>query len=176
MIDDLDILPSLDPQIAVLRGALIDSTREWRQNLGRVSQDAVVWQCFPDGPSIGGLLLHLIDVEQWWIQEVAAGKELDAEHAATVFNNGLNQYKPFWPAPPKKPLSWFLQLHDETRVRVLALIESEIDASRMVQRRRMGQFSHRWILSHVVQHDSYTGGQAVLLNEMYKRLRRGSKP
>jgi uncharacterized damage-inducible protein DinB len=30
--------------------------------------------------------------------------------------------------------------------------------------------TYRWAIAHVIQHDSYTAGQAVLMHEVYKKL------
>jgi uncharacterized damage-inducible protein DinB len=32
------------------------------------------------------------------------------------------------------------------------------------------KFTARWVLGHVVQHDSYHGGQAVLLSLLYDQM------
>lgn len=170
---DVAPLRRFHPELGLLAAALEDSTREWRENLGRVNPKAVIWQAYPNGPSIGGLLLHLIDCEAYWLKEVGDGEPLSGEHPATIYNMSMDQYKPFWPAPPARPLSWYLKLHDEVRADILARIQKQTNPKKRYPRRRIVA-TYRWILVHVLEHDSYTGGQAVLLHEMWKKVgRRG---
>lgn len=73
----IDIVPvsGLNVQVGLLLAALDNTTTEWRQELGDVPDEAVVWQPFPGGHSIGALLLHMADVEAYWLHEIAAGQE-----------------------------------------------------------------------------------------------------
>jgi hypothetical protein len=73
-------LEAASPDIGLLAASLQNATREWRQELGEVDEEAIVWQPVPDMHSIGALILHIVDVEAWWIESVAAGK---SRHAAS---------------------------------------------------------------------------------------------
>jgi len=168
---DVEPKPGFEPQLAILAATLGDSTREWRRNLGRVSPEAMTWQCYPDGPSVGGLLMHLIESEAYWIREFADGDRLAETHPAVVYNRDLNVSKPFWPAPPGKPFSWYRRLHDEVRAEMMERISKASDPTRSYGGKRYS-LTYRWILAHIVGHDSYTGGQAVLVHEMYKKIRK----
>src|SRR5437763_1991032 len=70
---DVEPLPGVEPQIGLLQAVWRDSTREWRKNLGEVSDEAIAWQPFPGGHSIGGVLLHMIACETWWISILPDG-------------------------------------------------------------------------------------------------------
>ncbi len=162
--------PAAHPELSLLMATLQDSTREWRENLGRVSPEAIVWQPYPNGPSIGGQLLHMMDCESWWLRVVAEGEKDDLAGPAAEYARELNVDHHHWPAPPKKPLKWYLALHDAHRAENLELIRRHGDPSSLHGKRQ--PVTYAWIVAHLVEHDSYHGGQAVLLNEMYKHLRR----
>lgn len=170
-LEDVAPLPGNCEELGVLAASLVDSTREWKENLGRVSPQAIAWQIFDDGPSIGGLLLHLIDVEAWWLHEFADGDKLTKTMPSTIYQAGLKVSKPYWPLPPKKPLPYYYSLLDEVRAQTLERVARREDAADPI--RASAHFiSYRWVLSHVIQHDSYTGGQAVLVHEAFKKQRK----
>jgi uncharacterized damage-inducible protein DinB len=168
-----DVAPDREshPELGLLMATLQDGTREWRENLGRTSQAAVIWQPYENGPSIGGIILHLIDAENWWLRCIGAGEADDATTPEAIYNRELDQYKAYWPKPPKKPLMWYLELLDDRRAVNLDYIRNQVESVEVLSRGKKNSFTYRWILAHLVEHDSYHGGQAVLLHEMYKRLR-----
>jgi len=170
-LEDIAPLPGKSTELGVLAAALMDSTREWQQNLGRVSPKAITWQIYPDGPSVGGLLLHLIDVEAWWIKEFADKEQLGAEMPSTVYMRDLKVSKPYWPVAPGKPLAYYYELLREVRGDTLERVARRSDPADPVKG-RTHSISYRWVLSHVIQHDSYTGGQAVLVHEAFKQQRK----
>lgn len=61
----VDVVPihGLDLQVGLLLAALEDTTRKWREELGDVPEQNIIWQPFPHGHSIGAILLHMADVE-----------------------------------------------------------------------------------------------------------------
>lgn len=166
---DVAPLPGFEPVIGVLAAALEDSTREWRGELEAPPIEAIVWQPFAGGHSIGGLLLHMADCELSWIEDTAAGWEVGPERYAEFDPFGPVPSSRPWPAPPAEPIEWYFAKADAQRRRTLeALAElREPDAMRFVESWDT-EFSVSWIVNHVVQHDSYHGGQAVLLHEIWK--------
>jgi len=158
----------LNIEIGVLLATLQDATREWRENLERPVKEAIVWSPYENGPSIGGLLLHMASCEQYWLGKVAAGIELPENDPSWAYDSTMDQYVPFWPKPPAEPIGWYFQIQDEVRGRMADLISGHNQPD-TVHERNTTQ-TYRWILARVVEHDSYHGGQAVLLHEMYKKL------
>jgi uncharacterized damage-inducible protein DinB len=157
--------------IGLLAAALENATREWRGELAEVDEDAIVWQAWPNGHSIGALILHIADVEAWWIETVAAGKKRPRGEARRLLSEETEQYGVHSPTPPRKPLSWYFAIHDAIRARSLETLRSLDDADRYVSRVGWKESCNvRWIVSHVVSHESYHGGQAVLLNVMRQKM------
>jgi uncharacterized damage-inducible protein DinB len=165
----VDIAPvaGAEARVGLLLAVLDDATREWREELGEVTEDQIVYQPFPNGHSIGGLILHMADVEAFWLYQVAAGKERAEEELKTLLSEETQQYKVEWPTPPRRPLSWYLAqqdaVRDRTRQTVLAL--NDLEHTALLDEE---VFTLRWLLSHVISHEAYHGGQAVLLSLLQK--------
>src|SRR5436853_2072586 len=87
--------------IGLLAAALEDATSEWREELDDVDEDTIVWQPFPGGHSIGGLILHMADVEAWWFETVAAGKARPVGEEERLLSEETQQYGVSWPTPPR---------------------------------------------------------------------------
>jgi len=166
---DVAPLDGLDPELGLLFATLNDGRREWQDNLGTPSQEAITWQPYPDGPSIGGIILHLASCEAFWLQKFAAGQEIDETQPAIAYDLTLDQYVPSWPTPPSHPLDWYLDVLEQQRHDTLRLVTEHGKPLRMLPRKDY-EVSYRWILAHLVEHDSYHGGQAVLLHEMWKKM------
>lgn len=160
-------LPGCHPEVGLLAASLIDGTREWRDELGKPTEDQIVWQARPGGHSIGAELLHIAEVEIWWIHHVIAGLPMDPAEMKLLMSEQIMQDDGAWPVPHRQPLAWYYERLDSVRERTLQLLPSFQDPTRMIHRDKMDMdFSVRWILSHVVQHEAYHGGQAVLLMDL----------
>lgn len=164
---DVEPLKGFEPEIGLLLSTMDDSTREWRENLEESPVEAITWQPYPKAYSIGALLLHLIDCEAYWLEQVIAGLPERPKESKLFLSQQTNQYKGEWPTPPAKPIGWYFDLHDKIRARTRKAIK-KFDDPEMLIKRRKNSFTLRWILAHVAEHDSYTGGQAVLMHEMWK--------
>lgn len=163
---DVVPIPGLDPEIGLLGAALIDSTREWREELEELKPSAasLTWQAEPGGVSIGALFLHLIETELWWIQTVAGGIPITDAEVKRYRVDEIDQYADKWPQAPEMDLGGYFTMLQEVRERTLAVLGSLGSPDRVVPRPGSEtKFTLRWILVHVLQHDSYHGGQAVML-------------
>lgn len=178
IVDELKVfdaapLEGFNPEMGLLAAMLQDSTREWREELGRVGKEAVLRQPFPNGHSIGTLMLHIANVEAFWIEKIAAGRALDPEEEKRLLSNEINQYGVFWPPSPRKPLAYFLEIQDNIRRRTLMTLQELGDPSMLITRRSgKTAFTLRWIINHVITHEAYHAGQAVLLQLMYRKLKK----
>jgi uncharacterized damage-inducible protein DinB len=169
---DLPIMAGLEGELATLAAALQDGTREWRKELGVVGRDALRYRSRDDGRSIGALLLHLADCEDYWIQEVAGGRKPDLERRAKFLSEETNQYGGVWPDAPKLSLTEYYAMMDEVRAETLALLPTLGPPDRVVVRPGgTKEFTLRWILVHLIQHEPYHAGQCVLLKDQYLRSR-----
>ncbi len=170
MTQRIDVLPApgSDPQIGLLLAMLDDGTNDWREELGDVPDAMLLRQPFPGGHSVGALILHIADVEAYWLHELGAGQARSDEELVRLLSKETQQYDLSWPRPPAQPLSWFFAQHDEIRARTRQVVSTWDDPA-LVSSRDDTEFTRRWLLHHVLTHESYHGGQAVLLSILHGR-------
>ncbi len=173
MIQTVDLPPfvSADLEIGLLLSLLTQTTQEWREMLGDVPREVVNWQVGADGQSIGGLLLHIADVEGYWLHEGISGQVRPPEVVAALLSEETDQYNVQWPAPPDQPLEWYYAQLDHVRAQTLAWVGNLHSADQVLVHpaRENKTYTARWLLGHVVTHDAYHGGQAVLLSLLHAR-------
>ncbi len=169
--DRLDVSPTegLHPELGILFAAMQDGTREWQAEIGEPTREALVWQPYANGPSIGGQILHIASCEAYWLLSLVERKEPDLANPAVLYDRTLDQDNHHWPTPPNEPIEWYFKVLAEARAETFRSLERHGEPSKEYTC-GYGLVTYRWILSHLVEHDSYHGGQAVLLHEMYKKL------
>jgi uncharacterized damage-inducible protein DinB len=170
-IRDVTPVAGLDPQLGLLLGMLDDGTREWRRELGEVTDEAVIWQPFPGGHSIDAILLHIANVEAGWLHEVAGSETRTDEERVRLLSKETHKYQVQWPRPPEQPLAWYFEQHDAIRARTHVILRGSESVERVGHRNERA-FTLRWLLHHVITHEAYHGGQAVLLALMQARAGR----
>ncbi|HEY3783137.1 MAG TPA: DinB family protein [Fimbriimonadaceae bacterium] len=163
---DIPLLPGYPAEYANLLAMLNDGTRAWRNELDTVHEDLIVWQPYPGGYSIGGILLHIAEVETFWIEKFCLNREIDPAELKLYLKDETDVHNGKWPTPPKKPLAYYYQLQNKVRQRTLESVKSFGPPERWMSwgSERM---TLRWILFHVCKHEAYHGGQAVMLQQMY---------
>ncbi|MCH8273551.1 MAG: DinB family protein [Armatimonadetes bacterium] len=169
---DIRSLEGMHRELGLLLAVLQAGTMDWRKELGEVSDESVVWQPFAGGHSIGLCVLHLADAESYWIETVAAGRERDEQEIALLLSRETQQYSVKWPDPPRLPLPWFYEQQDKIRDRTIETVRSIGDPDSVGRREKDGEtytFTLRWILQHLIAHESHHGGQAVLLKLMHDK-------
>lgn len=170
-----DVRPpeGFSPELGLLAATLEAGTLEWQEELGPVAEDLLTQRSFPNGPSIGALLLHLAESEAWWIEEIVAGGKRSAEFLLRVKAETSNASQGVWTDAPRMPFGEYLELLEEVRRRTVDLLKDEV-ADRVIpipthlQEMAPGRtgFTVRWIVAHVAQHEAYHGGQAVMIKRM----------
>ncbi len=165
---DLSSIPHSDPEIGLLLALLSNTTREWREYLGAVPPGLIVRQLHPNAHSIGALLLHIADVEGYWLHEAIEGQARPPEAVAALLSDETDQYNGLWPAPPAEPLEWYYALLDDVRAQTMLLAQTLLHADQVLTHptRPDKTYTARWLLGHVIAHEAYHGGQAVLLSLM----------
>ncbi len=169
---DIEPVAGFPEQTGLLLAALQESTRQWRDNLGQPKIEAVEWQPWPGSHSIGALILHMVECEVYWLETFVARKRPNPKETALLMSDEIHQYGGRWPKPPEQPLTWYYDLQDTLRARTWEAIR-HIEPMHRTERKEFVA-TLRWVVAHVVHHDSYHGGQAVLLHEMWKAGRRSA--
>ena len=171
---DAQPLPGYPEPYGLLSAVLIDGTNEWRWEMDPdLPEEALVWQAYPGGHSIGGIMLHIISVEIGWFERYVLGLDRDPEESALLMVEAFDVDEWQWPTPPRRPLSWYFDLHDRIRARTLDGIRGWPDADVSIIRGDRSR-TPRWVLGHVIQHEAYHGGQAVLLQRLWQLKSKGS--
>ena len=152
-------------EIALMLAQLDEGTREW---LGELPEDLteaeIAWQPFENGHSIATLCVHIAEVEAFWLHHVACGEPYQDIETPSLDGGLIEQDKIEWAAPPPgRPLSYYTDLMASVRARTRELVGKLDDQKRVSTRSDGRKFTLRWLLTHVIGHESYHGGQAVLL-------------
>lgn len=167
MLIDIEPLPGYQEPYGLLSAILQDGTNEWRWELEQnLNEDALVWQPHPGMHSIGGCILHIIGVEIFWFERFALGLELDPLERKLIMADEIDVDAWHWPPPPRESLSWYFALHDRVRARTLESIKHWPSAETAIELHGRPR-TLRWVFGHVIQHEAYHGGQAVLLNRLW---------
>jgi hypothetical protein len=111
-----------------------------------------------------------MSVEVSWFERFVLGLPADPDERRLLMSDEIDVDAGRWPDPPRQPIQWYFDLHDRIRARTLEGIKQwpDADATRV-----RGEHPHtmRWVLGHVIQHEAYHGGQAVLLNTLYRHAK-----
>lgn len=167
-------VPGAPEPYGLLAAILEDGTREWRWEMDQdLGPEAMVWQAYPGGHSIGSVILHIAGVEVGWFERFVLGKDRDPADFE-LFKSGETDVDNWtWPEAYAEPLSWYFDLHDKVRARTLAALGDWPAADTVIDRGGGRAFSAGWVFGHVIQHESYHGGQAVLLQKLWEESGRG---
>jgi uncharacterized damage-inducible protein DinB len=152
------------PEVATYINMLEQSTGEWRGMLGTdVTPEQLVHQAYPGAHSIGAVLLHMADSEAIWTMEVLEGGAVPAELKEELLADQTDVWNGKWPTVLEEPLEYFYEKQDRVREHTLRVLAGLTDIEKDVS--AWGNtFTIRWILGHMVSHDSQHGGQAILLH------------
>ncbi len=159
---------------AQMLGTLEDGTREWLGELGEdfdLPPEAMTWRAWPDGPSLGCQMLHLVGVEVFWLQAFPAERQFTEGERGLYLWDDIDVDKPHWPEAPAQPFSWYLNLLREARAKTLEAAKSWPEPEHVFTG-KWRSCTMRWVVGHEIQHESYHGGQIIFLNE----LRKNSQP
>lgn len=157
-----------------LLGVLEDGTREWLGELSdadELTAEAMTWRAWPNGPSLGCQVLHLVGVEVFWLQAFPACRQLTEEECALYLWDEIDVDKPFWPEAPAQPFSWYLNLLREARAKTLEAAKSWPEPEHVLTG-KWRSCTMRWIVGHEIQHESYHGGQIIFMNELRKQAQK----
>lgn len=138
-----------------------ETTERWRGGLAGVSDEALWWQPFRKSHSIGGILLHLADVEGQWFEEGLRGTPRSQDELDVVFGGEVRPPHGEWIEPPRWPLDRYFEVLDWIRARSLAAIRQIGDSEHVFD----GPDGHTTIAKatrFMAYHEAYHAGQAML--------------
>ncbi len=166
-----DVAPGQRDETTVLLAMLDSTSAFWKRELRGLKHEELRWTAREGAHSIGTVLLHIAIVEHWWIHVVAMGRPEDKGIAARCLNDETDQGRGVWPAPPNKPKAWFFKQCADVRAATYGELQG-LDATKHRGRYGKREFTLRWILHHLIEHEAYHAGQMLLLRDLYRRPRR----
>ncbi len=167
---DLPDPGSQDPEV----GLFHRMQQELRQRLisaaAELTPSQLAWVPEKDGNSIGMLLLHIVEAELFWIQYVCIGQELTEEqkeqYRTELFGN------PDAPPLVEHPTAWFVERLDESRAITeefhTTLSDAKLEECKhfVDNEDREYEFTIRWILFHLLEHEAGHRAQILVLRRM----------
>ncbi|MCW5937499.1 MAG: DinB family protein [Fimbriimonadaceae bacterium] len=167
---DVAPLPGYREPYGLLCAILQDATNDWRKmELWHedLPAEAMTWRIAPGMHSMGAVILHMASVEIYWLEEFVLRRQADPEEVRLLLRAETDVDNNQWPDAPSQPLRWYYELHDRLRARTL---ESVKEWPGPEERIPMHDFTitPRWVLGHVIQHESYHGGQILMLHDLWK--------
>ena len=161
----LEIPECQSNEIALLLASMNDGTREWRENLEDAPEGFSHWRPFPGGVCAGALVLHMAACERWWIDGTVLGLPVDESDLAVAYDSTFDQYDMIVPDPPAQSWGWYMEQYNAHRARTIKDLATVADA-KLVRVSRDREYTVEWVVSHILQHDSYHGGQIVMLKTL----------
>jgi uncharacterized damage-inducible protein DinB len=105
----------------------------------------------------------MADSEAIWTMEVLAGGSVPESLKKELLADETDAWNGKWPVVPSEPLAYYYEKQDRVREHTLRVLAGLTDIEKDVS--AWGNtFTIRWILGHMVSHDSQHGGQAILLH------------
>ncbi len=107
-------------------------------------------------------------MEGYWLHEAIGGQVRPPEVVAALLSDETDQANVHWPTPPAEMLEWYFARLDEVRAQTLTWAQALHSADQVLTHptRPDKAYTVRWLLGHVIAHEAYHGGQAVLLSLM----------
>lgn len=163
---DIAPLPGYPDPYGLLLATLQDGTYDWRNELWHdCDADVMTWQVRPGGRSIGAQILHMIIVEIDWLESFVLKREISEEDRKLLMWDEMDVDAGKWPVPPAEPIAWYYDLQDRFRTRTLETVK-DFPPPDTILHGRVDSFTPPWVLGHVIQHESYHGGQVVMLHDL----------
>ena len=133
-----------------------------------LSTETLARRAYAGANTIGTLLVHIAEGELFWMQEVVRGEALSAaqraEYRFDVFG------KPGAPAVEAHDFGYFRKRLEDVRAVTDSVLrplqDADLEATRVWEDGKSGEkreFTVRWIVNHLIEHEAHHRGQAFLL-------------
>jgi len=161
--------PGLATGIGYYLSGMEEVRDQVRQAIKSIDVEHLGKPAFLGAHSIGALALHIGEAEWWWMQCNVAGHKLSEEDAKAPYWDVLDEPEAFW--KNGYTAEFCLQQLDNIRnqTRDVLFGYGEKDLERMVSVEREGEVreqSLRWILHHLIDHESQHKGQILMLKRI----------
>lgn len=163
----------LAPQVGLLFGGMGEVRAQLREAVESLSDEALARRSVAGCHSIGALVLHIGEAEWYWMNCVVAGRELTREDRKAVYWDALERERAGRETVPegmtaRRCLDIIDELRERTTRATLAALGDEDLERVFTKRRREGtrQYTLRWILHHLIDHEAQHKGQILMLKRI----------
>ncbi|MCH7905510.1 MAG: DUF664 domain-containing protein [Armatimonadetes bacterium] len=164
-----DIKPASRSEVALLVAMMDATTKSWKDDLRGISEKEFRWQAKKGAHSIAMMILHCVMAEYWWIQSVTLGKDMDMKFINGLGYKRMDIANGIYGTPLKKPKAWYLKQMTDIRRKTKKAMKGLKPSHTGIG--RGNEFTLRWVLHHLVEHEAYHSGQMTLLRELYRKRR-----
>lgn len=166
----LQPVPNFSPEIGVFLASLYKIRNAWTAAVKDLSKTELAAKILPDVQPIGTIIIHIAEVEYFWIQQIVEGKELTAK-IQNLLHHDL-WFKDF--AAHDLGIEYCLEVVEKIHQMTLEILakftDSDLEKSFVrVREDRETHYSLRWILVHLLEHDAEHKGQMLMIKRLLKR-------
>ncbi|HSE32380.1 MAG TPA: DinB family protein [Pyrinomonadaceae bacterium] len=134
-----------------------------------IPDDLIGTPAFLGAHSIGALVLHIGEAEWFWMQMVVSGQKLTDEVRQSAFWDVLED--PELMSKKGYTAEFCLQeiekIRNQTRDILFARNDTDLDQMITFERRgKTNQYTLRWILHHLMDHEAQHKGQILMLKRL----------
>lgn len=158
-------------EIGFSLSAMEEVREQLRASVNEMTKEELARRAVAGAHSIGALVLHIGEAEWWWMQCILSSHKLTAEDRAKPFWDVLKDREKF--AGLNFTASDCLRTIDEIREQTRQTLSpfDERDFDRPFNFNLRGtqyEYSLRWILHHLVDHEAQHKGQILMLKRLLK--------
>ena len=161
--------PGLSKGIGYYLSGMEEVRSQIREAVKVIPDELIGKPAFLGAHSIGGLVLHIGEAEWFWMQMVVAGHDLTDEVSNSAYWDILDDVERV--ARNSHSTEFCLRevdnIRNQTREVLFSLNDSDLDT--IIPYERDGsvrEYSLRWILHHLIDHEAQHKGQILMLKRM----------
>lgn len=168
--DVLEPVPGLSREIGLLVAGLEEIRAQTVKLIEDLTNEELSRRYLPSFHQIGALALHLGECEFWWIETVAAGKELTEENRmwahvedTTETDFALKGYN------SRDCIDFLEKIHCRATETLARFSDAGLDNLIPCERERPRfESSLRWILHHLIDHEANHKGQIAMMKRLIR--------
>ena len=161
--------PGLSPGIGYYLSGMEEVREQIVNAVKNIPDEVLGTPAFLGAHSIGALVLHIGEAEWFWMQMVVSGQQLTDEVKQSAFWDVLEDPNGF---AAKGYSAEFCLLEVEkirNQTREVLFSRNDEDLEKMISFERRGkttEYSLRWILHHLMDHEAQHKGQILMLKRI----------
>ncbi|MGA9995832.1 MAG: DinB family protein [Pyrinomonadaceae bacterium] len=161
-------------EIGFSLSAMEEVRQQLREAVAEMSAEEIARRAVAGAHSIGALVLHIGEAEWWWMQCILSGHKLTLD----------DRRKPFWDVLKNSEkfarlnfnasdcLRTIDEIREQTRQTLSPFDERDFDRPFSFNLRgTQYEYSLRWILHHLVDHEAQHKGQILMLKRLLEESR-----